>query len=136
MSRKLKNEQQELKVLRADEPAPEAVEVNEPAPEAVEADQSDLLEKLHGISVSKKPEKNTLPIELLNEKEEKPKTVEVAGVGKMHNLLEVARQHASGYQPTWDASLKAYARHMGFPSLASMEDCRSFLVKWGAKLKD
>jgi hypothetical protein len=48
----------------------------------------------------------------------------------------VARQHASGYQKTWDDSIRAYARHMGFPAMASLEDCKSFLMKWGAKIKD
>lgn len=110
-------------------------------PSVAPATESDVLAVLHGTEMSPKAsilEKNALPVQLLNKEAEKEKVVviEAPNVGKLYDLLEVARQHASGYQGTWDASIKAYARHMGFPSMASLEDCKTFLVKWGAKLKD
>jgi hypothetical protein len=103
--------------------------------------ETDILAMLHGTEMKPKVavlEKNALPVQLLNKEaeKEKPVVIEAPNVGKLYDLLEVARQHAAGYQPTWDASLKAYARHMGFPSMASLEDNKAFLVKWGAKLKD
>ena len=96
---------------------------------------------LHGAEMKPKAavlEKNALPVQLLNKETEKEKVVVIdgVGVGKLYDLLEVARQYASGYQPTWDASIKAYARHVGFPNMSSLEDGKAFLVKWGAKLKD
>lgn len=113
----------------------------ESKPSASSAAESDVLTILHGTEMKPKAaalEKNALPIQLLNKEAEKEKVVviEASNVGKLYDLLEVARQHATGYQPTWDASIKAYARHMGFPSMASLEDSKAFLVKWGAKIKD
>lgn len=103
--------------------------------------ESDVLAILHGTEMKPKTvvlEKNSLPIQLLNKetKKEKIVAIEAPNVGKLYDLLEVARQHAAGYQPTWDASIKAYARHIGFPNMASLEESKNFLVKWGAKLKD
>lgn len=100
----------------------------------------DVLDMLHDTTMSPKAsvlQKNTLPLKLQNELAEKQITSkEAVGVGTLHDLLEVARQHANGYQRTWDDSIRAYARHMGFPAMASLEDCKMFLSKWGAKLKD
>lgn len=123
---------------QAEESAPQPAEETKPA---VSAAETDVLAMLHGTEMKPKAavlEKNALPIQLLNKEAEKEKVVviEAPNVGKLYDLLEVARQHANGYQPTWDASIKAYARHMGFPSMASLEDSKAFLVKWGAKLKD
>jgi len=115
-------------------------QAEEPKP-AFSIAETDVLAMLHGTEMQPKAavlEKNALPIQLLNKEAEKEKVVviEAPNVGKLYDLLEVARQHATGYQSTWDASIKAYARHMGFPSMASLEDSKAFLAKWGAKLKD
>lgn len=137
MSKKLRHESEKKELLNETQEVASAPETQEVASASTpEKQEADVMEVLHGASLSKKPEKNTLPIELLNKTEDKTKTIEAKGVGKMYDLLEVARQHADGYQATWDASLKAYARHIGFPSLAALDECKSFLVKWGAKLKD
>lgn len=123
----------------AEEP-PQAAPAEEPKAEAPKAEPKvDVLDLLHGAEMKPKTaelEKNSLPVQLLNKEAEKVVMVDAPNVGKLYDLLEVARQHAHGYQPTWDASIKAYARHMGFPSMASLEDSKAFLVKWGAKLKD
>jgi hypothetical protein len=117
-----------------EEPAPVAA----PAPQ--EAKKVDVLDMLHDTTMAPKTsvlEKNALPLKLQNEPAEKPVAPkEAPNVGTLYDLLEVARQHANGYQKTWDDSIRAYARHMGFPAMASLEDCKSFLAKWGAKLKD
>jgi hypothetical protein len=130
----------------------ESIEVEEPKAEEPKAEESkaesdsqdtkktDVLDMLHDTTMTPKTsilEKNALPLKLQNEPAEKsvaPK--EAPNVGTLYDLLEVARQHANGYQKTWDDSIRAYARHMGFPAMASLEDCKSFLAKWGAKLKD
>jgi hypothetical protein len=96
--------------------------------------EPDVLTMLHGTDF--KVEKNALPVQLLNKEDEKIVVIDAPNVGKLYDLLEVARQHAVGYQSTWDASIKAYARHMGFPSMANLEDSKNFISKWGAKLKD
>lgn len=110
------------------------------APAAQEAKKIDVLDMLHDTTMAPKTsvlEKNALPLKLQNEPAEKPVAPkEAPNVGTLYDLLEVARQHANGYQKTWDDSIRAYARHMGFPAMASLEDCKSFLAKWGAKLKD
>lgn len=99
----------------------------------------DVLDILHDTTMTPKTaalEKNALPLKLQNESVEKPVAPkEAPNVGTLYDLLEVARQHANGYQKTWDDSIRAYARHMGFPAMASLEDCKSFLIKWGAKVK-
>lgn len=123
---------------QAEEAAPQPAE--EPKA-AVSTAETDVLAMLHGTEMQPKAavlEKNALPIQLLNKEAEKQKVavIEAPNVGKLYDLLEVARQHATGYQSTWDASIKAYARHMGFPSMASLKDSKAFLAKWGAKLKD
>ena len=119
----------------------EPVEIEEePAPAPQEAKKVDVLDMLHDTTMTPKTailEKNALPLKLQNEPAEKPVAPkEAPNVGTLYDLLEVARQHANGYQKTWDDSIRAYARHMGFPAMASLEDCKSFLAKWGAKLKD
>jgi len=110
------------------------------APVQQEVKKVDVLDMLHDTTMTPKVsilEKNALPLKLQNELTEKQKAPkEALNVGTLYDLLEVARQHANGYQKTWDDSIRAYARHMGFPAMASLEDCRSFLIKWGAKLKD
>lgn len=129
-------------VLKSNSEEPVAPQpVEEPKPAASSAAESDVLAMLHGAEMKPKAavlEKNALPIQLLNKEAEKEKVVviEAPNVGKLYDLLEVARQHATGYQRTWDDSIRAYARHMGFPAMASLQDCKSFLAKWGAKLKD
>lgn len=105
-----------------------------------EAKKADVLDMLHDTTMTTKAavlEKNALPLKLQNEPAEKiAVSKEAPNVGTLYDLLEVARQHANGYQKTWDDSIRAYARHMGFPAMASLENCKSFLMKWGAKLKD
>jgi hypothetical protein len=132
------------------EPVAETVEVAEKVSEepvkskpdttSQESKKVDVLDMLHDTTMSPKIsilEKNALPLKLQNETTEKPVAPkELPNIGTLYDLLEVARQHASGYQKTWDDSIRAYARHMGFPAMASLEDCKSFLMKWGAKLKD
>ena len=119
------------------EAAPKSVKVT-PAPQ--EDKKADVLDMLHDTTMTPKVavlEKNALPLKLQNESAEKPVAPkEAPNVGTLYDLLEVARQHANGYQKTWDDSIRAYARHMGFPAMASLENCKAFLVKWGAKLKD
>ena len=119
--------------------------VAESAPAAVpeapkESKKVDVLDMLHDTTMSPKVavlEKNAIPLQLQNQEADKAPKIDVSNSQiPLFDLLEIARQHANGYQTTWDASIKAYARHMGFPAMASMEDCRSFLVRWGAKLKD
>lgn len=129
-------------LLKSDSEEPAAPQPAEDTkPSAASTAESDVLAMLHGTEMQPKAavlEKNSLPIQLLNKEAEKEKVVviEAPNVGKLYDLLEVARQHATGYQPTWDASIKAYARHMGFPSIANLEESKAFLAKWGAKLKD
>jgi len=110
------------------------------APAPQEAKKADVLDMLHDTTMTPKTsvlEKNALPLKLQNESAEKPVAPkEAPNVGTLYDLLEVARQHANGYQKTWDDSIRAYARHMGFPAMASLEDCKSFLSKWGAKIKE
>jgi len=101
--------------------------------------KSDVLDLLHGAAMQPKVavlEKNSMPLKLQNQQAEKVVVKTTETIGQLHDLVEVARQHAVGYQSTWDASIKAYSRHMGFPSMASLEMCKDFLRKWGAKLKD
>ena len=120
----------------------EPVKEVEPAPAPIqqESKKIDVLDMLHDTTMSPKTsvlEKNALPLKLQNEPAEKPTAPkEAPNVGTLYDLLEVARQHANGYQRTWDDSIRAYARHMGFPAMASLENCKLFLSKWGAKLKD
>jgi hypothetical protein len=110
------------------------------APPPQETKKVDVLDMLHDTTMTPKTsilEKNALPLKLQNEPAEKPVAPkEAPNVGTLYDLLEVARQHANGYQRTWDDSIRAYARHMGFPAMASLENCKSFLMKWGAKIKD
>lgn len=118
-----------------------AEEVPAVIPEAPkEAKKVDVLDMLHDTTMSPKVavlEKNAIPLQLQNQEADKTPKIDVSNSQiPLFDLLEVARQYANGYQSTWDASVKAYARHMGFPAMASLEDCKSFLVKWGAKLKD
>jgi hypothetical protein len=133
-------EVEEPKAELSAETAPVERAKPEPAPVLQESKKTDVLDMLHDTTMSPKTtilEKNALPLKLQNEPAEKtvaPK--EAPNVGTLYDLLEVARQHANGYQRTWDDSIRAYARHMGFPAMASLEDCKSFLSKWGAKLKD
>lgn len=105
----------------------------------VEFKKINVLDMLHESNVSSQVavlEKNSIPLKLQNETAEKITiAVEAPNVGTLYNLLEVGRQYAIGYQDTWDESIRAYARHMGFPAMASLDDCKMFLVKWGAKLK-
>lgn len=118
--------------------APQPAE--EPKPAEQPQSEMDILTILHGTEMKPKVailEKNATPLKLQNQEAEKLPKIDVSNSQiPLFDLLEVARQHAAGYQPTWDASIKAYARHMGFPSMASLEDSKAFLVKWGAKLKD
>jgi hypothetical protein len=128
----------------AEEPK-EVIAESAPAPVAVpeapkESKKVDVLDMLHDTTMLPKVaalEKNAIPLQLQNQEADKTPKIDVSNSQiPLFDLLEVARQHANGYQATWDASIKAYARHMGFPAMASMEDCKSFLAKWGAKLKD
>ncbi len=123
----------EAPVRATEEPAPVV------APVLQESKKLDVLDMLHDTTMSPKTsvlEKNALPLKLQNEPAEKPVAPkEALNVGTLYDLLEVARQHANGYQRTWDDSIRAYARHMGFPAMASLEECKAFLTKWGAKLK-
>lgn len=124
-------------VLKSTEEPSKETEVKEVKPKKAKAD---VLDMLHGEKMFEKTnvlEKNSLPIQLLNnEAEKKIVMIDSPSVGKLYDLLEVARQHAVGYQGTWDASIRAYARHVGFPNMASLDECKGFLAKWGAKLKD
>lgn len=119
----------------------ESVPVPVAAPEALKEDKKvDVLDMLHDTTMSPKVaalEKNAIPLQLQNQEADKTPKIDVSNSQiPLFDLIEAARQHANGYQATWDASIKAYARHMGFPAMASLEDCKSFLVRWGAKLKD
>lgn len=129
----LKSSESQAKKVATPQPV-----VEKPKPTTSTA-ETDVLAMLHGTEMKQKTaalEKNSLPVQLLNKEAEKIVVIDAPNVGKLYDLLEVARQHATGYQPTWDASIKAYARHMGFPNMANLEDSKAFLVKWGAKLKD
>lgn len=117
--------------------APEPVNV---APAPQEDKKVNVLDMLHDTTMTPKAaalEKNALPLKLQNELAEKPiAPQEAPNVGTLYDLLEVARQYAVSYQKTWDDSIRAYARHMGFPAMASLQNCKAFLIKWGAKIKD
>jgi hypothetical protein len=46
-------------------------------------------------------------------------------------VFEVAKM-ANNYSPVWDGSIRSYMKYRGFPEKSDVENCKRFLIQWGA----